>query len=142
MKISTKGLYGTLAIMDLAMHYATGHVHKADIAERQGIPEQYLAQLLAALRRAGFVRSVRGPAGGHTLARHPRDITVGDVVELLDGPLVTGRATSSADSTSRTVTLNLLRQADDAAARVLNDVTFDVLVARWQEAEGSMDFVI
>lgn len=142
MKISTKGLYGALAVADLAMHHATGHVHKADIAERQGIPEQYLAQLLAAMRRAGFVRSVRGPAGGHTLARHPRDITVGEIVELLDGPQAASPTTSSADPTSRTVILELLHEADRAAARVLNDITFDVLVERWREAEGSMDFVI
>jgi len=141
-KVSTKGLYGTLAVLDLAAHRATGHVHKADIARRQGIPEQYLAQLLSILRRAGFVQSVRGPAGGHTLARSPREISVEQVIELLDGPQVVARDASAANPASKAIIMCLLRQADEAAAAVLRGVTFDVLVDRWRAAAGAADFVI
>jgi len=141
-KVSTKGLYGTLAVLDLAVHYATGHVHKADIAARQGIPEQYLAQLLSILRRAGYVKSVRGPAGGHILNRAPSEISVGEIVELLDGPQITRLKNPSAEQTSKTVIQNLLYEADEAAAKVLYSLTFDKVVEQLRKHEGTLDFII
>ena len=141
MKVSTKGLYGTLAVLDLAIHHATGHVHKADIAERQGIPEQYLAQLLSTLRRAGYVRSVRGPAGGHMLARSPSEISVGEIVELLDGPQVV-RCQKASEPASKALVHEIFHEADRAAAQVLYALTFDKIVDRWRGSRGSLDFVI
>ncbi len=140
MRVSTKGLYGTLAVLDLAVHYASGHVHKADIAARQGIPEQYLAQLLAVLRRAGFVKSVRGPAGGHSLARAPEDISVGEVIELLDGPQV--QNAPEGGPTGKIVVQEILKEAHTASASILFNMTFDQVLERWRNAEGSLDFVI
>ena len=139
-KISTKGLYGTLAVLDLAVHYSTGHVHKADIAARQNIPEQYLAQLLAALRRAGIVRSVRGPGGGHALAKPPAEITVAEVVQLLDGPQ--DRVPAEAPTAGRAVVDRLIARADEAALLVLSEATFDTLVEQWRKAQNALDFVI
>jgi Rrf2 family transcriptional regulator, cysteine metabolism repressor len=139
-KVSTKGLYGTLAILDLAIHYSTGHIHKADIAARQEIPEQYLAQLLAVLRRAGYVNSVRGPAGGHTLARRPNEISVGEVIELLD--VAGGSDTTQSGTIGRSLVTGILREADAAAARILYDMKFDKLVEHWRSAEGALDFMI
>ena len=69
MLLSTKGDYGVRAMIDLAKHEGGGPVQRAEIARRRQIPESYLDHLLAQLRRAGFVRSVRGPGGGHMLAR-------------------------------------------------------------------------
>lgn len=86
MKISMRTDYGARAMIDLARHYGEGPVQSADIAARQAIPEAYLEQLLTTLRKAGFVRSVRGPHGGHELARMPSEITFGHVVEALEGP--------------------------------------------------------
>ena len=72
MKVSTKGDYGIRAIIELAHHYGEPKpTQSGDIAARQGVPESYLEQLLTTLRRAGFVRSVRGPQGGHLLVRDP-----------------------------------------------------------------------
>lgn len=87
MKISMRTDYGARAIIDLARHYGEGPVQSADIADRQAIPEAYLEQLLTALRKAGFIRSVRGPHGGHEIARPPSEISFGQVVESLEGPL-------------------------------------------------------
>jgi len=61
MKVSTKGDYGVRALVELAHHYGQGPVQSAEIAARQEVPEPYLDQLLTTLRRAGFIRSVRGP---------------------------------------------------------------------------------
>ncbi|MCS7001836.1 MAG: Rrf2 family transcriptional regulator [Dehalococcoidia bacterium] len=77
--------YGVRAAVELASRYGAAPVCSADIATNQNIPEPYLDQLLVALRKAGVVRSSRGPQGGHSLARDPRDITVADVVAGLDG---------------------------------------------------------
>lgn len=142
MRISTKGLYGTLAILDLSIHHAAGHVHKADIAARRGIPEQYLAQLLSTLRRAGYVKSLRGPAGGHMLARPPAEISVRDIIELLDGPQATNAELAGADPASKAVIQKLVRDADQAAGAVLSSMTFDKVVERWREAEDELDFAI
>ena len=140
MKISTKGLYGTLAVLDLALHYGSGHVHKADIAARQGIPEQYLAQLLAVLRRAGYVKSVRGPSGGHSLAKAPEEITVAEIIELLDGPQV--HEAPDSGPAGRVVVGGILREAHEAASEILRKATFDKVLERWRNAEGTFDFVI
>ena len=70
MRISTKGDYGIRALIELAHHHGRpGPLQSSEIAARQGIPEAYLEQLLTILRRAGFIRSVRGPQGGHALIR-------------------------------------------------------------------------
>ena len=80
--------YGAHAVIELARHFGEGPVQCAEIAARQQIPEAYLDQLLSALRRVGFIKSQRGPHGGHELARDPRELTLGDVVTALDGPVV------------------------------------------------------
>src|SRR5262245_28322897 len=79
--------YGARAMIDLALRYGDGPVQSADIAVRQGIPEAYLEQLLTALRKAGLVRSTRGPHGGHELARAPAEMSLLEVVSALEGPL-------------------------------------------------------
>ncbi|HEY8475642.1 MAG TPA: RrF2 family transcriptional regulator [Chloroflexota bacterium] len=88
MKISMRSDYGARAIVYLAVHFGEGPVQSAEIAARQSIPEAYLEQLLTTLRKAGLVRSTRGPHGGHELARPPSEITLGDVVAALEGSLV------------------------------------------------------
>ena len=85
MKLSSKGDYGVRALIELALHSGEGPVQRAEIAARQHIPESYLDHLLAQLRRDGFVRSVRGPGGGHLLTRDPQDICLLHVIESLEG---------------------------------------------------------
>jgi len=87
MRVSMKADYGMRALIDLAQHYGQGPVQTADIARRQDIPEPYLDQLLTALRKAGFIRSRRGPQGGHQLSRPPAQITMGEVIQSLEGSL-------------------------------------------------------
>lgn len=87
MRVSTRSDYGLRALIELAGHYGRGPLQSSGIALRRHIPEQYLDQLLTALRKAGFIRSVRGPAGGHELVRDPNTITVREVIEALEGSL-------------------------------------------------------
>jgi Rrf2 family protein len=87
MRLSTKGEYGLLALVDVAMHTDEGVVQVHQIAERQGIPKQYLDQLMAMLKKAGFVTSSRGRQGGYSLARRPDTVTLLDVITALEGPV-------------------------------------------------------
>ena len=87
MKLSTRGRYGIHAMYDLARNAEYGPQSIKAISEREGIPEAYLEQLIAPLKRAGLVTSTRGAQGGYTLARAPEEITVGDVLRALEGGL-------------------------------------------------------
>jgi len=87
MRVSTRGDYGLRALIELAANNGGGPLQSSEIALRRHIPEQYLDQLLATLRKAGFIRSVRGPSGGHELVRPPDQITVKEVIEALEGSL-------------------------------------------------------
>lgn len=90
MNFTAKEDYGLRAVLDLAAHApgACGPIQTREIAQRQRIPEQFLEQLLAALRRAEVVRSTRGAGGGYALAAPPEKITVGQVLRALSGPFV------------------------------------------------------
>lgn len=108
MIISTKGRYGVRAVFVLAQKYAEGPQSIKSIAQDQSISETYLEQLFATLRKAGIIRSTRGASGGYILANDPSEITVGSVLEALEGPLtpadcVTGGCKSSADCTAHAI---------------------------------------
>jgi Rrf2 family protein len=90
-KVSTRGDYAARALVSLALHDATsGPTSVRDIAERTGLPQPYLEQILLALKGAGLVRSKRGVGGGYVLARGAEDITLADIVSAVDGPIVAG----------------------------------------------------
>jgi len=89
MKVSTKGDYGIRALIELAHHFGEPKpTQSAEIAARQSIPESYLEQLLTTMRRAGFIRSVRGPQGGHALIRDPQTLLVSEVIVALEGTIL------------------------------------------------------
>lgn len=89
MKVGSKGYYGLLALAELVQSYrARRPVQVKQIAQRQQIPEEYLGQIMVLLKRSGLVHSTRGPGGGYYLGRPPETITVGQVVRLLEGPLI------------------------------------------------------
>jgi Rrf2 family protein len=88
MRISSKGEYGLRALLDLSQRHGIGLIQSREIHLRQGIDENYLNQILILLRRAGLIESVRGPQGGHRLARSPAQITLLDAISALEGPLL------------------------------------------------------
>ena len=87
MKLSTRSRYGTRLLLDMAQHYDQGPIQLGEIAKRQDISVKYLEQIIIPLKKAHYVLSVRGPKGGHFLARPPEEITLGEIVALLEeGP--------------------------------------------------------
>ena len=90
-KVSTRGDYASRALLSLALHGGDeGPTSVRDIAERTGLPQPYLEQILLALKGAGLVRSKRGVGGGYVLARSPEEISLSDIVSAVDGPIVAG----------------------------------------------------
>jgi Rrf2 family protein len=87
MKLTSASAYAVTALAYLARERPGGHVAAQAIARDESIPEPFLLKLLRPLVRAGLVRSRRGPGGGYALARDPKDITLLEVVEAVDGPL-------------------------------------------------------
>jgi Rrf2 family transcriptional regulator, cysteine metabolism repressor len=87
MKVSTKGRYGLRAMMDLATHgNANTPVYLSDIAKRQGISDKYLEHIFASLHKAGLVKALRGRKGGYLLNKQPGDITLNEILGVLEGP--------------------------------------------------------
>lgn len=87
MKLSTKGRYGVKAMVDLAIHYGESPISIKSISQRQEISEYYLEQLFSALRKAKLIKSIRGAQGGYVLNKLPEEITVADIMEVLEGPI-------------------------------------------------------
>lgn len=87
MRLSTRGRYALRAMADLALHDGKGPVARQEIADRQELSADYVAQLFARLRSAGLVEGVKGPGGGYLLARAPATITAGEVLQAVEGPL-------------------------------------------------------
>ena len=90
-RVSTRGDYASRALLSLALHTEErAPTSVRDIAERTGLPQPYLEQILLALKGAGLVRSKRGVGGGYVLARSPEEITLAQIVSAVDGPIVAG----------------------------------------------------
>jgi Rrf2 family protein len=133
MKVSMKGDYGVRALVELAHRYGEGPVQSAVIAHRQSIPEPYLDQLLTSLRRAGFIRSVRGPQGGHALIRDPHDLKLSEVIAALEGSLAPIACLDDPEG-CRTTTSCCLKpvwqEIEAATIRVLESVTIADIAER------------
>lgn len=127
--ITTKSPYALRALVELGRAGTTGPVPIGELARRREIPVQFLEQLFAVLRRGGILRSQRGVKGGYSFAREPSDVTVLEIVEMLDGPL--GR---DADG--------VFAEAAEAARTVLAGTTVaDVIEREAQAAPGTMYYI-
>jgi Rrf2 family protein len=84
MKLSTRSRYGTRLMLDMARHYNGGPIQLGEIAKRQDVSVKYLEQIIIPLKKARFISSVRGPKGGHILTRPPAEITVGEILAVLE----------------------------------------------------------
>ena len=127
MKISTKGDYGIRALIELSHRYGDPRpMQSGDIAARQKIPESYLEQLLTTLRRAGFIRSVRGPQGGHALIRDPHELPLSEVIEALEGSIMPIDCLDESSPCSRNggcAQLEMWREVQAAILNVLQNKT-------------------
>ena len=130
MRISIRGRYALRAMVDVAQHSGNGPVSRQDIAERQEISADYVAQLFRRLQPAGLVEGVKGPGGGYQLARDAGLIRAGDVVRAVEGPVAVVHCTlpcpdegPACRRVERCATHLLWRQVSEAVTEVLDAVT-------------------
>lgn len=135
MKLSTKGRYGLRAVLDLALHSETEAVSLSSIAERQSISISYLEQLIAKLKKAGIVNSIRGAQGGYVLGKPASEISVGEILRALEGDLnpvdcaeVTG-GDASCSGSDLCVTKYVWKRISDSINHAVDTLFLDELVA-------------
>lgn len=124
MKISTRGRYGLTIVVVLGSKYGEGPVPLRQIAEEQSLSEAYLEQLIPPLRNNGIVRSVRGAYGGYKLARPPAEITAGDVIRVLEGPIQLVEGLDEGDIPQQ----ELWKRIAEAVGDVLDTTTIEDLM--------------
>ena len=143
MRISTKGDYATRAMQDLALHYQSGPIQIEEIARRQGLPARYLEQLLLVLKRAGLLESKRGARGGYYLAKHPREVTLGQVVRAVDGPVspifcvTAGKRRICPKEAEGCVLRDVWAEVREAVTRIVDHTTFEDICRRIQEKQSA-----
>jgi Rrf2 family protein len=141
MRISAKTEYACIAMLELASQFGSGEpVRIRRIAERHDVPPRFLVQILLQLKGAGLVTSVRGAAGGYQLLKPPQEISLGHVMEVIDGSSEEGSQASSASPDSPAV--KVLQQAwKDVAAvqrKMLDEITLAALLERAKEQDEQM----
>ena len=139
MKISTKGKYGLRAMIDLAQYSEQEAVSISSIAQRQKISESYLEQLVAKLKKAGLVVSIRGAAGGYRLARPAPGISVGDVLRALEGDvravICTAQTEEGCEGEELCVTKYVWQRINESIEKTVDEMMLDQLVAESRKAQ-------
>ena len=133
MKLSTKGRYGVRLMIDLAAHYGEGPILLREIAKREEISEKYLSNLVNPLKAAGLVEATRGVHGGYVVGKAPTEITLKEIVEILEGPLCIVECVEKpafCDRTERCIAHDLWREAADGIAQVLGKYTLAAMLER------------
>ncbi len=142
MKVSKRGQYGMRALCHLAETYGSGVVQIREIARKESIPGKFLEGILLELKHAGIVRSRRGIDGGYELAREPKEIMLGQVMRVLDGPLAPLGSAAELKELMRSDPrqagfYSVLIGVRDAAAAILDQTTLADVVGRNSKLEGA-----
>ena len=145
MKLSTKGKYGLKAIFELSLNANEGPMPLNMIASRQKIPEQYLEQIFSTLKKSKLITSVRGAQGGYLLNKQPEEITVGDILTILEGPVALsqciideGACENANDCSTRLVWEKLKKGIED----VLNSITLQDMIDDYNNKNNTGKFDI
>ncbi|MDR3196654.1 MAG: Rrf2 family transcriptional regulator [Planctomycetaceae bacterium] len=137
LKISAKTEYACIAIMDLAIHINSAEpVRIRNIAERHSVPPRFLVQILLQLKSADIVESTRGATGGYRLKKRPEDVTLGQVMNIIDAPVNNGKRTlnqTNTESGAAIILGNIWNDAEKCRQDFLNNITFADLIQRASE---------
>ncbi|MGL5259760.1 MAG: RrF2 family transcriptional regulator [Lachnospiraceae bacterium] len=146
MKISTKGRYAVRVMLDLAANNTGEYIKVKQIAERQGISEKYLEQIIAILNKAGYVKSVRGAQGGYRIAKEPKNYTVGMILRLTEGSLspvaCLDDEINECERCDTCETLDVWKRLAGAINMVVDGVTIQDLVDKQQERLSGNNYSI
>lgn len=144
MKISAKTEYACIAMLELASQYGSGEpVRIRRIAERHDVPPRFLVQILLQLKGAGLVSSVRGAAGGYHLIKPPDEVSLGQVIAVIDGSTDDNGRTSSAspDSPAVKVLTKTWKEVNAVQRQMLNNISLAELLKRVKEHDEQMYYI-
>ena len=133
MKLSKRTRYGLHALIDLVIHAKTEQIALNSIAQRNGISEQYLEQVFSALRRARIVKSVKGAQGGYFLEKDPSDITVSEIVEVLEGNYFLEDETGGTEEGRRVIQELIVERVNKSLKEILEGITLQDLAEQFME---------
>jgi Rrf2 family protein len=136
MKLSTRGRYGVRLMLDLALHYGEGPILLKDIAERQGISEKYLWQLINPLKTTGLVNSLRGAHGGYVLGKAPESISIKAILQVLEGSLCLVDCVDNPALCKRSlscISRDIWGEASKNMQQTLEDTTLAAMVERQKD---------
>ena len=139
MKVSAKTEYACVAMIELASRFGSGEpISIRKIAERHGVPPRFLVQILLQLKEAGLVASIRGFAGGYYLVKPPDQVSLGEVMEVLEGSSDANGQTTNAlpDSPAVKALLQAWKRVGDVEHELLRGITFSELLERAKEQDG------
>jgi len=140
MAFSTKGRYGTMAMLDLAIHYGEGPILAKDIAKRQHISQRYLEHLLISLKIAGMVRSARGTHGGFSLAKPPSQIRLDQIIQVTEGSMAPAECVDNPQAypqVAHCAVYDVWAEVKAAISSVLESVTLQDLLQRQRQKWNS-----
>ena len=142
MRVSAKTEYACIAMLELANSYGSGDpVRIRKIAEEHGIPSRFLVQILLQLKGAGFVNSTRGAAGGYELVQAPGDISLLDVMNVIEGPDESPSGSAAADSPASKVLHICWREVTQVERDMLQAITFAELIERTRKQAENMYYI-
>ncbi len=142
MKVSAKTEYACLAMLELAAQYGSGEpVRIRSIADEHGIPSRFLVQILLQLKGAGFVASTRGASGGYQLVKPPDEITLGEVMSVIEGQETEVTSTNSTNSPTARALLEVWREVSQVERTALHAITFGELVTRIKRGSENMFYI-
>jgi Rrf2 family iron-sulfur cluster assembly transcriptional regulator len=139
MKLTTRSRYGTRLMLDMAQHYREGPIQLGDIAKRQDVSVKYLEQIIIPLKKAHYIESVRGRKGGHILTKPPDEISVGEIVALLEegtSLVACAEDTTVCERAASCPTRFLWKEASEAMFDRLAGITLADLVERAKAMES------
>ena len=140
MKVSKKARYGLRALVDLAVHIQECPVPLVEIAKRQEMSLNYLEQVLGALRKAGIVKSMKGPKGGYSLDKEPKEITVEEILAAVEGKfcIVEKKEVKELDALQRAIRKLVWDQIDEDVIALLQDMTLAEIADKASESEKKL----
>lgn len=140
MKVSKKARYGLRALVDLAVHIQECPVPLVEIAKRQEMSLNYLEQVLGALRKAGIVKSMKGPKGGYSLDKEPKEITVEEILASVEGKfcIVEKKEEKELDALQRAIRKLVWNQIDEDVIALLQDMTLAEIADKASESEKKL----
>ena len=141
MKISTKGRYGIRLMLSLALHYDKGTLALKSIAREQDISEKYLEQIINPLTKSGLVKSYRGAQGGYILTREPKDITIGEVLRILEGSLSPVDCVDNpmCPNSDTCVSLSIWKKMKEALDDVVDNISLADMAEEYKEKNEKAD---